>query len=338
MMTIGAIMLEENRLFADFGLDVALGIDGEGEDLDAAEPGGVVGGDAVVVEEIPLTLVLHDAVMGGPSHDGLEDDALIGEGSVRIVTHGIAQVMGVASAVGEIILAVHLVHPGSLEEAVRIAGLQRFAFLIDDDDGTGSLSELQHVVGHAGHAGGYGVLITFGQHGGTEILLTDRSGGFELVVAVPLQLTTPDATKIAVDLVVVVLEDAGVDAIGTNDGCGLRDEGTFGFVGHGHAKVEDTGVVLSGEDEIVLAVFLHHVIVPHLLLCPGHLIDIEDHAMVGDLTAHHVVHRQHVVVAHLEMATVVIETLAAVPVMAGIDIHAAVEHIGRGVGHIILRE
>ena len=68
--------------------------------------GDVVRGYTVVVEQEPLALVLDDAVVGSPAHDGVEEHALIGERSVRIVTNGIAEEVAVARGVGEIILGV----------------------------------------------------------------------------------------------------------------------------------------------------------------------------------------------------------------------------------------
>ena len=63
------------------------------------------------MEEIPLAAVLEDGMMSGPSHYWREDDTLIGERSVGIVAHGIAEQMTVAGGVREIILSVVLVHP-----------------------------------------------------------------------------------------------------------------------------------------------------------------------------------------------------------------------------------
>ena len=71
----------------------------------------VVGGNAVVIEQEPLALVLDDAVMGCPAHNGIEEHTLIGERSVRIVADGIAEEMTVASRIAEIVLAIILMHP-----------------------------------------------------------------------------------------------------------------------------------------------------------------------------------------------------------------------------------
>lgn len=83
----------------------------QGDDLQAAEPCRVIGRHAVVVEKIPLAFILHDTVMGGPADHRLQDDTLIGERTIGVVAHSIAQIVRVAGAIGEIILAILLVHP-----------------------------------------------------------------------------------------------------------------------------------------------------------------------------------------------------------------------------------
>ena len=60
--------------------------------------------------------------------------------------------------------------------------------------------------------------------------------------------------------------------------------------------------------------------------------------MVGGIVVFDISPRQHVVVFHLEVATVVVEALAGIPVVAGIDIQTAVKHIGCGISHIVTRE
>ena len=56
---------------AHHGLDMTIFIYLQRDDFQAAEPGRIVRGHAVVVEEIPLAFILHDAVMGGPAYDRL---------------------------------------------------------------------------------------------------------------------------------------------------------------------------------------------------------------------------------------------------------------------------
>ena len=106
-------------------LDGAVGVVEQALNLERAQVRDVIAGNAVVIAQIPLALELDDAVVGSPTYDGVEDDALIGERSVRIIADGIAEEVAVASRVREIILAIVFVHPRSLEETMWIACLHR---------------------------------------------------------------------------------------------------------------------------------------------------------------------------------------------------------------------
>ena len=64
-----------------------------------------------MIAKIPLPLELYDAVMGCPAYDRIEDDALIGERSIGVVADGIAEEVAVAGGVGEVVLAIVLMHP-----------------------------------------------------------------------------------------------------------------------------------------------------------------------------------------------------------------------------------
>ena len=52
-----------------------------------------------MVEQVPFALVLYDAVVSGPSHYGVEDDALELERPIRRVADGVAEVMAVSCRV-----------------------------------------------------------------------------------------------------------------------------------------------------------------------------------------------------------------------------------------------
>ena len=92
--------------------------------------------------------------------------------------------------------------------------------------------------------------------------------------------------------------------------------------------MEHTIIVLGREDEVVLAVLLYTVVVPHLFLCPFHLLYIEDDTMVCDIALFQVFERQHMVVFHLEVSSVIVEGMSSLTVVAGVDIQLAVKHIG----------
>ena len=117
--------------------------------LQRTQMGDIVRGYTVVIAQIPLTLILDNRVVGGPTYDGVEDDALIAERSVGIVTDGVAEEVAVAGRVREIVLAIVFVHPRSLEETVGVACLHGFTVLVENHDSTGSLGKLLDVVAHA---------------------------------------------------------------------------------------------------------------------------------------------------------------------------------------------
>lgn len=88
-----------------------------------------------MMEEIPSAFIFDYAVVCGPAHDGLEEHAAVGEGSIGVVARGVTEEMGVARAVTEIIGAVVFVHPACLEEAMRVVGWHHGAVGVEDDDG-----------------------------------------------------------------------------------------------------------------------------------------------------------------------------------------------------------
>ena len=104
-----------------------------------------------MVEEPPSAFVAYNAVMCGPAHNGLQQFALEAERSVRIVTDSEAEQVTVASRVGEIVASIPFVHPRCLEKPMRVASLERFAVLINNDDRTWRLGKLQDIIAHAYH-------------------------------------------------------------------------------------------------------------------------------------------------------------------------------------------
>ena len=257
-----------------------------------------------MIEQVPLSLVLYDRVVSRPAYDRIQDDTLIGEGAVGVITNGVAQEVAVARRVREVILAVVLVHPRCLEEAVRVAGLQGLSVLVEDDNGTRCLGKLLHVVGHANHIAGQCRCIGLGEElclvvgsrakvNETVVITVLAGDGLEAMIkrTSPLQLSAPESSEVAIDLTVVVLEHTGVNGERATDGKFLGDERAFGLVGHGYAQTEHAAVLFGREDEVVLAVFLDDVVVPHLFLGPGHIFHVEDDTMVGNFAIFNIVPR-----------------------------------------------
>ena len=131
------------------GLNLAVGIVGQLAHLETAQPRLTARRYTVVVEEIPLALILENGMVGSPTDNRSEDDALVGEWTIRIVTYGIAQEVTVTGRIAEIVFAVVLVHPRGLEETVWVVGLERITLFIDNQDRTWSLGEVHTVLGEA---------------------------------------------------------------------------------------------------------------------------------------------------------------------------------------------
>ena len=155
------------------------------------------------MEQIPLSLVLTDAVMGCPTYYRLQDDALVSERTIRIITYCIAEIMSITGRVAEVILALILVHPASLEEAMRIIGWQYLTLLVNNDNRLWHFSKLLHIISHHGYTRWQRILLAL-----WKMLILQC-----LVVLVPLKLTAPDTTEVAVNLAIIILEHARVDAV-----------------------------------------------------------------------------------------------------------------------------
>ena len=119
----------------------------------------------------------------------------------------------------------------------------------------------------------------------------------------------------------------------------LRNKRTFGTLGNGNAQMEDTAKVLCREDEVIAAVLLNDIVVPHLLLSPRHLVHVENQAVVCDVGFERIARKgQHMVVAHLEMSAVVVEGSTCLDVMRRVDKESFTKDMDRRVGHIVRRK
>ena len=155
------------------------------------------------MEQIPLSLVLTDTVMGCPTYYRLQNDALVSERTIRIITYSIAEIMSITGRVAEVILALILMHPASLEEAMRIIGWQYLTLLVNNDNRLWHFSKLLHIISHHGYTRWQRILLAL-----WKMLILQC-----LVVLVPLKLTAPDTTEVAVNLAIIILEHARVDAV-----------------------------------------------------------------------------------------------------------------------------
>ena len=205
-----------------------------------------------MVEQIPFSFILYNGMVRGPTHYRSEDDTLIGERSVRIVADGVTQAVRIAGGVGEIIFAVVFVHPTGFEEtAFIVASRQRFAILIQNDNGFRLFCKFQHIFAEFGHTSGESLFVAFGQNGTFQ----------SFIVAIALQLATPQTAEIHVEITVSIIQDGRVDVTAFHR-IGLRNERSFRIVTDSYTDAENIVLVFQGEIHIIFSVFPGYVAVP----------------------------------------------------------------------------
>ncbi|KAL1954283.1 hypothetical protein VTO42DRAFT_1425 [Malbranchea cinnamomea] len=276
----------------------------------------------VVVEEVPLALELCDRMMRRPSQDRFQDAACIGERTQGARSRGVNEVVRVSGRVGEVVCAVVLVHPGSLEEApVMVVCLERLTCLGGQDDQVlHRRSERAHVVVQLGDARTQRGHIARG-------LLGSRPAGVERARRPALELSAPDPAKVQVGLAVVVDKACRIDAVAARDGLRVWRERTLGTIALCDADAEDALLVARREVQKVLPVLGGGVGRPHLLRHPGDVCGLEGHAVVGHGPAHGV-HGQDVVVVHVVLVSIVVVGLGGFDVVRRVDVESAVEDVG----------
>ena len=263
-------------------------------------------------------MILQDGVVRGPAEHGLEDAALVGVRSVRIVGHGVDDVMGRAGGIGEVVFAVVLVQPRIFEiAAVLVAGLDRGTVFVEDHDVARCLGELEHIVLHEGDLRADGVFVP-GRL---------RAVRIELAGAVFFELAAPEAAEAHVDLAVVVHERARVDAEAAGDALGFGLERAFRDLAGGNAEAEIAVLVAGGEHEVVGVVLERDVRRPHLRADPRDIVLGQRHAAV-DRIGGLVVHAEHVVILHLVLVAVVVVLAVVRDVVGRVDVELVVEHVG----------
>jgi len=277
-----------------------------------------------VVEQVPLALELRNRVVCSPALDRLQDPVLVCERSKRRVANGVCEVVGVASGVREVVLAVVLVHPGGLEEAsVVLAGVDGLAVGVVDHEVLHVARESVHVVAKLGHARHEGGLVAVGFHGRVGFAL-------ELAGSPALQLATPDTAEVEVGLAIVVDEASGVNAVAAGNVVLIGLEGTLWLVGDSDTNSEDTLLVSGREVKVVFAILLSSVGCPELLVHPWDVFCLERDAVVGD-GAFHVGHGEDVVVVHVILVAIVVVLDISLPVVGRVDVELAIEDVSAGI-------
>ena len=207
-----------------------------------------------------------------------------------------------------------------------VAAQQRLALFIDDLQRPRRFGEFQHVAGHLGHAGQQRGLVILFQVGLRPVRII-------FAVGITLQLAAPDAAEIHIACAIIIGEDGGIDRIAALDRLRLRLERPHRILRRCNADAEHAFLVLGREVEIISAILTRGVGCPHLAIRPRHILDVQRHwpdrYRPADL-----VHRQHAIVAHLEMAAKIILGGWSVDIVAGVNIDFAIPDMGGRVGGI----
>ena len=178
-------------------------------------------------------------------------------------------------------------HPRCLEEAMRIASLQRFTILIKYYYAMRSLGKLLHIIAQTNYETWQCRNISRTEKLG--FLICSRSKIDTLFLKlfwslIPLKLSTPKATEVNIDLAIIIFKYAWVDTHRATNRLSLWYKRTFWRIADSYTKMEHAIIVLSRENKIVLTILLYTVIIPHLLFSPGYLLYIENHTMIGYIT------------------------------------------------------
>ena len=227
-----------------------------------------------VIEEIPLSLEVDDAVMVSPAAVGVfgHDDALVFIGTHRVLAHSVADNLSILPYVGICQVIVAVVFEGKRTFCLTVGQV------------------FQTVDAHHLH-----------------LAITPLHGLLRCVVGqllhVLLQFSAAAVAPEDVGIAVGSLQHARVDAVDALDRLRLRNERSFGVVGNGYTDGEAPSARGRSrrEIEIVLPVSVDAVGCPHRVgvgAHPGHFVLRDDDAVVCPVRQ--VLRREDVVVLHAE--------------------------------------
>jgi len=210
------------------------------------------------------------------------------------------------------------VHPWRLEKpTVLIFRFQRISVTIENHNITRLLCEFEHI---AGQAGDFGTECRFS--GFSQVVVV-----FILACFVPLQLTAPNPAEIDIVRTIIVLIGRWVY---TETALHRLRHGlvrAFGFVTDRNADSKNIVLIFCGKIHVISPVLAGHIVGPHLTTGPGHIFDIERDTMIAHVPPG-ILHRIHVIIAHIKVASCVILGNSGLDIVRGENINFAVVHMG----------
>ena len=261
-----------------------------------------------MIEEIPLTFEVHNAVMVGPTAVGLlrHNQSLVFIGSHWMLAHGIGKHLGVFP------------HIWISQVKVTVVLECEWSFCL-------TIRQTFETV-YANHF---------------HLSVTPLDNFLWVVVSeflhVFLEFGTASISPENVSITVRSLEYARINAIDTLDRLWFRNKTAIRTVADGHSYGKATPFLRCiREIEIVLTIPLHTVWCPHrigLRISPGHILLRNNDAMI--LPIYKVVGRKNVVVSHTEPVFPRIVVWRQ-NIMRRIEINPAVKNTRRGIGRELI--
>ena len=251
---------------------------------------------AVVVKQVPLSMVLDDGMMRCPAEHRLQNAPAVGEGAIRAVGNRVHDVMRGSCRVGQIVLSAEFMHPRAFKiPPLLILRLQRVPVFVQDHQMLRFGFKMLHV------------LIKLGEHRADRKVIAFGTGsrGIEAAGLPHFKLPAP---KPAVDDIappVIIAEHSRIDAVASGNIILFRREGTRGIVGNRDTQAENTVMVTGREVKVILSVFACGVRRPHLFADPGDVFHVQSASVIhaGRVRP---VHGQDMVVLHHVFAAVVV--------------------------------
>ena len=240
----------------------------------------------MVIEQIPLPLIFHDAVMISPAMILVfcHNDSLEIPGTQGRLRHGVGQCLS-----GVLAFTRLTTHPRE-RQIVPVATAEGKRTFLE------AIGQTFHFLTTNFHGRHFRLSLALG-----ELHLLQFTVQFQHII---LQLGTTYAhtTPVEVGSTIVIDKYAGVNAHHSFDGLLFASVRSFWFRGSCHTNGKTTAFAWSVRvEKVVLAVLADTVRSPHgvpLRIAPGHTFLTDDDAMVGPLGK--VLRRTHMIVGHAE--------------------------------------
>ena len=265
-------------------------------------------------------------MVSSPSYHRSQNDSLISKRTIRVITCCIAEQMSVSRRIGKIVFTIIFMHPRSFEEtAFCIPCCQWLTVFIQNYHCPGFFGKLHHVFTQTSNTRRDCLLLSFRQNG--------RFQGF--IITVTLKLSTPQSTEIHIIVTISVIPYSRIDAVTSLHRISFRYKRTIRFITHSYPDTKYIILIFQWKIHIILTIFTNHITIPKLTARPRNILRGKHHSMIFYFTVHHIIHRIHVIIFHIEMIAIIIFGNTTFPIVRGINIQFAIKYMYGRVSHII---